>query len=135
MSAARIISKFRPAIQPGVDAVFDQVWSKVQRQLVDTNDENSVTPENSEIKFHSTQSLLVTSWSPREGRTTFALALATRAAHTTARDVCLVDADMKTQGSLTNACKATGRPGLAELLSESETIDQVMIQLARLVRF
>jgi len=112
--------------EPGIDEIFDQVWVKVQRKLSQTGSDEDIQDEEEGIRHHNIQSIIVTSWLESEGTSTVALGLAGRAAATLPGKVCLVDADFHGLG-LTRASRCESRPGLAELLLEEATLDQVIV--------
>lgn len=112
--------------EPGIDEIFDQVWVKVQRKLSQTGNEEDIQDEEAGIRHHNIQSIVVTSWLESEGTSTVSLGLAGRAAATLPGKICLVDADFHGLG-LTRASRCESRPGLAELLLEEATLDQVLV--------
>lgn len=112
--------------EPGIDEIFDQVWVKVQRKLSQTGSDEDIQDEEAGIRHHNIQSIVVTSWLESEGTSTVALGLAGRAAATLPGKICLVDADFHGLG-LTRASRCESRPGLAELLLEEATLDQVIV--------
>ena len=112
--------------ESGIDEIFDQVWVKVQRRLSQSNNEEDINEEEDGIRHHNIQSIIVTSWLESEGTSTVALGLAGRAAASLPGKICLVDADFHAQG-LTKASRCESRPGLAEILLEEASLDEVLI--------
>jgi Mrp family chromosome partitioning ATPase len=111
---------------PGIDEIFDQVWVKVQRRLQQPRRDDEIDEELEAISHRNIQSIVVTSWSDDEGSSTISLGLASRAGTTLPGRVCLVDADFHAR-SLTESSGTKHRPGLSELVSQSASLDEVVI--------
>lgn len=113
---------------PAMDEAFDQLWVRIQRRLAGALRDHSNDVDEEEIRHHSIQSLLLTSWTEKEGSTTVALGLAARAAMVGIGKICLVDADFYSSG-LTGMASKQNAAGLADWLSGGNSLDDVLIRL------
>lgn len=107
-----------PAFAPEMEEAFDQLWVKIQRRLVRSDLDEEQVEEEAEIRHHSIQSMVVTSWAGDEGASSVALGLASRASANSTGDICLVDSDFQDRG-LSRAAGMDDRPGLREIMDES----------------
>ncbi|MBY0586076.1 CpsD/CapB family tyrosine-protein kinase [bacterium] len=110
----------------GVDEIFDQVWVKVQRRIGKPH-QPDLDVEETGIEHRNIQSIVVTSWAEDEGTSTVALGLAGRAANSMPGRICLVDADFLERG-LTRASSLNGQRGLAELITQEASLDDVIVE-------
>ncbi len=111
----------------GVDEIFDQVWVKVQRRIGNTNHHEEDDVKETGIEHRNIQSIVVTSWADDEGTSTVSLGLAGRAGNTLPGRICLVDADFLERG-LTKAGSLAGQKGLADLLQQNASLDEVIVE-------
>ena len=117
-------------LAPEMLELFDHLWVKVQRGLAGKEeDEGQIVADAFEIRHHSVQSIIVTSWGANDGSSTVAAGLASRAAATAQGKVCLVDADFQMPG-LTGDCGAGNRDGLRQLLDGSKPLDELLVKLS-----
>lgn len=110
-----------------MDELFDQIWVQVQRKLTRGGGDVDALDLEQEIQHHSLQSIVVTSWQIDEGSSTTALGLAARAAAAGQGKVCLVDADFHS-ADLTKSADLESHPGLAELLLDEASLDEVIVE-------
>lgn len=130
MPGARIIAKSRVEMPESLEPAFDQILASLQRRMGRRESEDPRADDGG-ISFRSLQSVSVVGWTVGDGATTVALGLAARAAASVAGDVCLVDAVPASAGGISDLMHVSSRAGLAEVLAETESLENVIFQAGK----